>query len=145
MTTVRVIDGDGKSLVDAFYEVEGKSQRVDFAERFVVAEDSGHVVGVARLCDEHGHLVLRTMYLRQEYRGEGLGGLMLKRFASLLEGRDCYCLPFEDLIDFYGQVGFVPIQPGEAPSHLRERLQENRGNGQNVLIMWRLADPVPQA
>ena len=69
---------------------------------------------------------------------------MLKQFASLREGRDCYCLPFEHLSDFYGQVGFVPIQPGEAPSHLRERLQENRGNGQNVLIMWRLAVPVPQ-
>jgi len=79
------------------------------------------------------------MLVKKEFRGKGLGALMLKAFEPLVEGRDCYCLPFDHLTAFYGQIGFMAIPKESAPKHLRERLEANVSKGDKMLVMLRPA------
>lgn len=85
MPTMRITDGRAKERVDAFYASEGRRTRVALAEK-VVAGENGIIVGVVRLCEEEGHRVLRTMRLREAWRGKGLGTGMLKAFEPLVAG-----------------------------------------------------------
>jgi N-acetylglutamate synthase-like GNAT family acetyltransferase len=139
MPTIRVTDGRGKARVDAFYASAGRRTRSALAERVVIAEEHGCIVGVVRLCEEEGHCVLRTMFVKEALRGKGLGVLMLKAFEPLVQGRDCYCLSFDHLTTFYGQIGFVSIPKESAPDHLRERLEANLRKGDKMLVMLRPA------
>ena len=139
MPTIRVTDGREKARVDAFYASEGRRTRIVLAEKLVVAEENGVIVGVVRLCEEEGHGVLRTMRVREAWRGQGLGTGMLKAFAPLVAGRDCYGLPFDHLTQFYAQIGFRSIPKASAPRHLWERLEENLSKGEKMLVMLRPA------
>ena len=140
MPIIRVTDGQDKARIDAFYASEGRRTQVGLSETFVVAEANGCLVGVVRLCEEEGHCVLRTMRVQAAFRGKGFGRRMLQAFASLVAGRDCYCLPFDHLTQFYGQIGFRSIPPASAPLHLRERLAANRSKGEKMLVMLRPAE-----
>jgi N-acetylglutamate synthase-like GNAT family acetyltransferase len=135
--TIRVAGERDRARVDAFYASEDRHPRVSPAERVVVAEHGGEIVGAVRLCEEDGHLVLRTMRVREAFRGQGLGSRMLRVLEPLVAGRDCYCLPFDHLTAFYAQIGFETISGDAAPRHLRERLEENLRRGERMLVMRR--------
>ncbi len=65
---------------------------------------------------------------------------MLQAFEFLVEGRECFCLPFGHLTQFYGQGGFKCIPRESAPQHIRERLANNLSKGDKMLVMKRSAD-----
>lgn len=71
-------------IVNAFYATEAHFVRVSVGERFVLAEDGRQLIGVVRLCNEHGHWVLRTMRVKESYRRQGIGKQMLEVFEFLL-------------------------------------------------------------
>jgi N-acetylglutamate synthase-like GNAT family acetyltransferase len=134
---VRVTDGREKARVDAFYASQARTTRIDPSDRLVVAECEGVIVGVVRLREEEGHLVLRTMRIAESFRSRGLGTRMLRTFEPLVTGRDCYCLPYDHLTAFYGQIGFRTLLEELAPPHLRARLRQNLANGERMLVMQR--------
>jgi len=87
----------------------------------LLAERDGDVVGVVRLVEEDGHLLLRGMFLDESERGRGLGGRMLGGLSDAIGERTCWLVCGRHLARFYGQVGFRPAPDGDAPPHLRER------------------------
>lgn len=123
--------------VNSFYARQATTARVTADEQVVLAEQNDHVVGVVRLCLEHGHLVLRTMRVREDLQRKGIGKQRLRFLESLLNGRECYCLPYAHLTEFYGVIGFLGIPEEEAPLHLQERLNRYRAQGGNVIVMKR--------
>ena len=88
---------------------------------------------------ENNTLVLRGMRVAAQWRRHGIGGQMLWAIAVWLGKRECYCVPYVHLVEFYGQIGFVEIAPASAPSFLAERLAEYRRRSLNVTIMARRA------
>lgn len=62
---------------------------------------------------------------------------MLYVLDTLLQGRECYGLPFDHLMDFYGSIGFAAISVENAPPHLRERYHAYGAKGGRVLVMKR--------
>lgn len=139
MPTIRIADGRDKECIDAFYASEKRHVDVGTSERFVIAENNGIFIGVMRLCKEEGEYILRTMYISEVFRGKGLGREMLKVFEPLIEGKICYCLPFEHLAEFYGSIGFKSIAIDLAPPHVQKRLTEYIRKGLSIIVMMRSA------
>ena len=128
-------------IVNAFYAAEAHSVRVSVGERFVLAEDGRQLIGVVRLCNEHGHWVLRTMRVKESYRRQGIGKQMLEVFDFLLPlHTDCYCLTYAHLTTFYGRIGFELIPFQGAPQHLQDRYHRYSEEGKDVCVMKRSAD-----
>jgi predicted N-acetyltransferase YhbS len=65
------------------------------------------------------------MDIKQDYRRQGLGTLMLRDLEKHMRDQDCYCLPFAHLTTFYGIVGFEPVSAAELPDLLSARLTEH--------------------
>ena len=67
--------------------------------------------------DDGGSVYLSDMYIREEYRGQGVGGEVMGRLCEFADshGLDIRCIPSSDddgggddrLVRFYGRYGFV--------------------------------------
>ena len=79
------------------------------------------------------------MRIAEKWRRRGIGSQMLRFLDAWLGNRECYCVPYAHLVEFYGQIAFVEIAPAAAPPFLADRLAEYRRQALNVTIMVRLA------
>jgi GNAT superfamily N-acetyltransferase len=104
-----------------------------------MAEFAGELIGIVRVVPEEGTFVLRGMRVAEEWRRHGIGSQILRAVAEWLGKRECYCLPYVHLVEFYSQIGFSEIAPVLAPAFLARRLGEYRGKALDVTIMARPA------
>ena len=123
--------------VRAFYVRGGHTGVFDPADRVLLAEADGHILGAVRLCREHGVQVLRTMRVHPEAQRRGIGRLLLRRFEALLAPEDCYCLPYAHLVGYYGTIGFAPVPREALPPHVAARLDEYLRERPNMIAMRR--------
>lgn len=128
--------------VDEFYRSCARVTALDINDDLVLAYVEGDLSGVVRLCSEHGTHTLRTMQIKLELQGLGLGRLILERFVDLIKEKQIktvYCMPYEHLEYFYGLIGFRKIENSSAPEFLRNRAQEYhaRHADKNVVLMKR--------
>ncbi len=139
--TVEEFTGE-KSIILEFYRLCKTTYEPSISERFFTARQNGEVVGAVRLCIEEGVHMLRTMQIRDDKKSLGIGTRILNRFEPEIRNVDCYCMPYEHLVDFYGKIGFTQIPDGKAPQFLQERLQRVRDgkDGKKYIIMMRPAD-----
>jgi GNAT superfamily N-acetyltransferase len=136
-TRIRIAGPDEYSRVLSIYAGLGYRRKIDPADRVWLAESADEVVGIVRVAGEQGTLVLRGMRIAEHSRRQRLGTRMLEAIAAWLGDRECYCVPYPHLVGFYGQIGFVPLEPAAAPAFLAERLAEYRRSGQDVILMHR--------
>ena len=141
MIQVRQARTDERPRVEVFYRENDSFVAIVPSDVVIVAEDGGAVCGVVRLCREDGVLVLRGMHLREDVRRQGIGTRMLRAAEPLIGGRVCFCIPYSHLRAFYGQVGFVEIDPTEAPPFLRERCAAYVRSGLDAILMRRPGKP----
>ena len=136
---VREASPGDRERVRAFYVSCGHSGELAAADRVLLAERDGEIVGAVRLCVEEGVQVLRTMRVRPDAQRRGVGRALLRRFDALLGPGPCYCLPYAHLTGFYGIVGFEETGPGALPPHLAARLAQYRAErpGVNMIAMRR--------
>lgn len=109
----------------------------------LVAKVDGRLVGAVRLSEEAGIIVLRGMRVEPEFQQKGIGRSLLTDCVLHLNRGAAYCLPYEHLVDFYGQGGFVLAQPDALPSFLAARLAGYVSSGQRVLAMPRSMRALP--
>jgi GNAT superfamily N-acetyltransferase len=123
--------------VASFYSGVGYTGGVNPADKVLVARTSEGVVGAVRLCEEEGCLVLRGMYVSPGRRGTGVGIALLSAAGLTIGRRECWCIPYAHLRQFYGREGFMEIAPNTAPPFLVERSVRYQGKGEVVVIMVR--------
>jgi GNAT superfamily N-acetyltransferase len=133
--SVRIARSDEIGRISAAYSEWGYGGGITPADTAWLAEAAGELIGVVRVAPEHGTLVLRGMRIAEEWRGLGVGTRMLTAVGSWLGDRKCYCVPYAHLVHFYGQIGFVEIDPADAPSFLSSRVAEYKQRSLDVLIM----------
>lgn len=128
MATIAVESPDSAGHeADELYADDGRSARIAPTDRLVTAREAGHLIGIVRLCQESGEWMLRSLLVRADRRGRGIGAAMLARLERLIEQMAVsriYCLAYRDLEDLYRGVGFDEIDPVKGPSFLRERMAE---------------------
>jgi GNAT superfamily N-acetyltransferase len=134
---IRIARPDEHSRVLAVYAAAGYRRTIDPANTVWLAEDGGDAVGIVRVAAEQGTLVLRGMRIAEHARRQRLGTRMLEAIAEWLQDRECYCVPYPHLAVFYGQIGFIVLEPADAPAFLAERVEEYRRSGQDAILMMR--------
>ena len=110
---------------NAFYRLCGSSATVEKGDTIIFAVHNGEMIGIVRLCHEHGLDVLRTMRVRSDFQRQGVGLEMLQYFKEVVNSKGIsklFCLPYDHLESFYGSIGFKKIEFTAAPTHLQERL-----------------------
>lgn len=109
-------------LEDAALPTAGVSE---FFDRFVVAEGAGRIVGVAGL-EVHGRDgVLRSVVVRPDLRGRGLGARLTRWVldsAREIGLRRLYLLT-TTAEDYFPRYGFRRIDRSEAPPEVRESVE----------------------
>lgn len=135
--TVRLAQAaDFDQIVSAYY-AWGYGGGIKPEDTTWLALIEGELVGVVRIAPENGTLVLRGMRIAESQRRQGLGSRMLCDIARWLENRECYCIPYAHLVEFYGQIGFLEIAPHAAPPFLVDRAADYEKRGLDVAIMCR--------
>jgi GNAT superfamily N-acetyltransferase len=137
MFSVELIQGAGLAPVRAFYERVGYGGGVSAADIVLAASAGERVIGAVRLCEEHGVLVLRGMFVAQDCQRQGIGRALLARCAPWLDGREAFCLPYDHLTGFYREAGFEPVPKEALPTFLAGRLSGYLQRSQPVLAMRR--------
>ena len=135
--TIRVAQSSDLSRIIAAYENWGYTRGVAPGDTVWMAEAAGELIGVVRIAPENGTLVLRGMRIAEPWRRQGIGSAMLRVLAAWLGQRECFCMPYSHLIEFYGQIGFVETPQGPAPAFLASRLAEYKAGGLDVTLMRR--------
>lgn len=133
--SVRIADSRDYDAARAAYAAWGYSGGVLDDDVVYLAERESALAGIVRRTVEHGHTMLRGMWIAPALRRDGIGTALLRVFDRDLAGRECLCVPFTHLTGFYGQIGFVPMAEADAPAFLRERLASYRASGRDMLIM----------
>jgi GNAT superfamily N-acetyltransferase len=136
---IRIARSDEHSRVLSVYAALGYRRTVDPADTVWLAEIAEDVVGIVRVAAEKGTLALRGMRIAEHARRQRLGTRMLQAIAGWLGDRECYCVPYPHLVDFYGQIGFAVLEPAAAPAFLAERVADYRRRGQEAILMYRPA------
>lgn len=143
-TTVRIklIPGfAAASIVDPFYEQEGKSQhRARHSDLFFAAFLEDTIVGVCRFCIEENTPLLRSMIIHAPLRSQKIGAKILESFVLYLDTnnfRPTYCIPYGHLENFYGRIGFKMVTEENSPAFLQKRIQDYRKNSSNTYMIMR--------
>jgi len=125
--------------VQAFYASVGYFSAIQPTDTVLVAREEARIVGTVRLAYEHGHTVLRGMYIATDMHRKGLGTQLLQALTAEIGSADCYCLPNDWLEGFYGQIGFTRVPDTQAPPHLYERTISYRNEYPRTIVMLRKA------
>jgi len=139
MIVIRTADRSDLKAVLVFYQETEYSGGVNPTDQLIIAEHEGKIVGALRVCEEHGHLLLRGMRVRSNMRRQGIGRRMLGVADEVIGHRPCYLLAYLHLQSFYGRVGFVQVERSEAPAFLQARWASYRERGVDTVIMKRSA------
>jgi len=129
-------------LADAqrFYDDHGyRGDPIKVRDTVLLACRRGELVGIVRLCQEDGFLCLRGMRVHPDFRRLGLGTRMLEHLETVMANQPCYCLPYIYLAHFYGQVGFISIDPVQLPPLLERRANDYIQRDILVSAMYRPA------
>jgi GNAT superfamily N-acetyltransferase len=137
MMVVRVAREDERNRVNAAYRDWGYCGRAEREDTVILAELEGEMIGLVRQNLEGGVVMLRGMCVAPNMQRQGVGTAMLGEFVKHLGERDCYCIPYEHLVNFYGRYGFEVLSPENAPAFLAKRLAHYRADGGQVLLMHR--------
>jgi predicted N-acetyltransferase YhbS len=135
---IRLAAPNELGAVRSLYASWGYGGGVAAEDAVFVAEQAGEIIGMVRRTIEMEVMMLRGMQVAPAERGKGVGTALLKEFVEQLGGRECFCVPYSHLLDFYGGSGFVLVQDN-APPFLVERVARYRERGLQVELMRRPA------
>jgi len=111
-----------RAEVDAFYRRELKREvPLEVDQEVCVARDGAAIVAALRLCPEAGTLLLRTVVVATDRRGQGIGRSLLEEASRAIGRRECWCFPWSYLESFYGAIGFVRVADTTVPAALLHR------------------------
>lgn len=133
------LSSDEISCIKAFYQLVGYTGTINESDQFFLAKFDKVLVGCVRLCNEFQTLVLRGMYVHPNFQGKGIGTQLLNLIDHEIGARECSCIPYnkEQLIKFYGKIGFKIINPESVSPLLYERYKKYMNQGLDVIVMGR--------
>lgn len=134
---LEVLTADHFPDAQTFYATVGYDGAIADDCTVFAARLDDRIIGVVRLAPENGVTVLRGMMIAREHQRNGIGTQMLRFMEPYIGDSDVYCLPHGWLEAFYGQIGFVKCDPLTAPTHLQERLANQKPKHPQMIIMAR--------
>ncbi len=132
--------GDLMNELNVFYKSCDRQTQLNEVDHVVIGRLQSEIVVVVRLCLEDDIYVLRTMQVKDDLQGKGIGRLALDNFTQLLKEQSVeriYCMPYAHLEYFYGLIGFKKIELDQAPLFLQKRFEDfhKRHSDKQVILM----------
>ena len=113
-----------RARVEEFYRAElGRDVPLAAEHEVLVALRDGSIVAALRLCPEAGTLLLRTVVVARDRRGQGIGRELLREASRVIGPRECWCFPWVHLEHFYSEIGLVRVPESAIPTALRHRYE----------------------
>lgn len=134
---VTVAHADDREAVARLYAETAYTPHLGGTETLLIAELDGAPIGVLRLVDEYGQLVLRGMRVKAPFQRRGIGTSLLIHAQTEIGARSCYCLPFAHLVTFYSTICFRPVSDQFLPQFLLARAERYRSKGESIAPMFR--------
>jgi predicted N-acetyltransferase YhbS len=138
---IRLFDREDLTAVLEFYSEQQYSGGLNPSDRLIIAEEEDKIIGVLRLCEEQGHLLLRGMRVRHDMRRQGIGKRMLDLADTVIGERTCYALAYPHLLPFYGRIGFAPVDLSQGPVFLKSRWANYLERGVETVLIKRSGTP----
>ncbi len=107
--------------INAIYATLGFMPWDPGQDQLLVAVVGDRLVGCGRLHRYPEAIELGGMYVHPNYRGQGIARKVLESLVELLGKETCYCMPFDHLIQFYEQFGFVRCPEEGLPPIIEEK------------------------
>jgi N-acetylglutamate synthase-like GNAT family acetyltransferase len=136
ITTRMAVDTDLPNIQD-LYAIWGHAYAYLLNDQTFVAEVDGQLVGAIRLAFEDSSFVIRSLFVRHDFRGQGIAKALLKQVDAELGISEAYCLSFPNQEKLFSSIGFNPIADLTAPEFLISRKEILHVNNQEVIIMKR--------
>lgn len=133
----RLVTGVERHAAEDFLRQQGYSNPIQEADQMFAAFQGSIIVATVRLATEDGVTVLRGMRVTGEFQRRGIGRRLLQYAARFIPPGPCYCIAWEWLVGFYGEVGFRPIGAATAPAFLASRFEAYRTRGGAVVLLAR--------
>lgn len=80
-------------------------------------------------------LLLTGIACDPDYRGEGYASLLIKKMLHLQQ-QEVYCFPYQHLLKFYTQLGFVCVEPLLAPDVISNKFKSYSKNKTLLLMCY---------
>lgn len=139
MFSIKRVHDAGLQRIRAFYAQAGYGGGVSALDTVLAASAGDRLLGAVRLCEEHGVIVLRGMFVAADAQRQGIGRALLAECLPWLDRGEGFCLPYDHLVGFYREAGFEPVPMAALPPFLQQRLAAYLAKGQRVLGMRRAA------
>lgn len=136
---IAISDGADHAALNELYVSWHYHAGIASSDTVFVATHRNRTIGLVRRTEEQGALMLRGMHVDPDFQRQGVGTRLLQAFVADLPARECFCIPFDHLIAFYGQSGFAVVPLRESPPFLAERVRQYSREGHRVLLMRRPA------
>ena len=73
--------------------------------------------------------------VEKEFQRQGIGTSLLREVENLIINKDTYCVPYQHLSKFYGQIGFKEVGDFQTPEFLLNRKAAYVENELKVIVM----------
>lgn len=132
----RELDSKEIFKVNDFYRLTSYSRIIYPGERVFVVEPEGTIIGAVCIERNENINVLRGMYVLPEMVGKKIGSKLLNFIEPFISELNTYCIPYKNLINFYGKIGFtVAPENGHIPEFLLNRIHNYFAKGLDVVMM----------
>lgn len=123
--------------IQELYALWGQAFAYLLNDQTFVAEVGGRIIGAVRLAFEEDSFVLRSLYVHEDFRGQGVARALLQIVEIEVGIAEVFCLPFTEQEKLFSEFGFKPIAGLTAPDFLIARRENLHENGLEVIIMKR--------
>ncbi|EAT12082.1 GNAT family N-acetyltransferase [Bermanella marisrubri] len=96
------------------------------------------IQAAVRLVPNDQYFWLRSLYVREELRAQGIGSALMKTVHSHIDAT-IYCFPYKHLEVFYKTLGYELVEIDQLPNSLLQLYQRYQRKSDDILAMKRSA------
>ncbi len=123
-------------LVNRFFKENGHKGKARGDERiWVIRDQQGDILAGLRASQKSAGYLLRSVWVGNHVRRQGIGSLLLTATLSDLKFEACWCYPYPHLETFYMAAGFVLPAIESVPTDILEPYQRYQKQGNDFLLM----------
>ena len=133
--TIKKAEGFMLTQVKRFYREHKMKPQAPKSDDIYIALLGNKLIGALRLCPYESTWLLRSMCIKTDLRGKGIGHYMLSKLVEILAEKQCYCFPYSHLENFYHKIGFEKITSNDTAEVIEKKYNGYIANGKKILLM----------
>ncbi|WP_372831855.1 GNAT family N-acetyltransferase [Pontibacterium sp.] len=125
-------------LLNRFYKRNGHKGKADSRDKAYWLKTDDKTIAAVRFTPTAEGTLLRGLWVAQELRGQGLGGILLQACSSYWKQQACYCFPYQHLQEFYAKAGFAPADESTPPQYQKQLIRYQQRGEDLILMQYQL-------